>query len=369
VWRGGERVEQLLALDPARVVEDIARLSAFVRFTVKDIAAPPPPAKPNTTGEREFSQWAELGKGAAAPPTIVEYDRAAQALAEEPEPAILFAPDAWTDLSPEEVDWFYRGWADRAAAAMDRVVLVDPTPCATGERLREQVARLRESPERDALNPRYLAALALYYPRLLIPDPEEPGSRRSLSLMPSGHVAGVISRMDRERGAGHTPANTEIVGAVDLERDYDEAERALLHPEGLNALRCARGRGVEVWGGRTLDADPRLFLAHRRLIHRLVRAMRRVAHALVFAANTPNLRFALVRAITTVLLEAFRAGALKGARPEEAFQVACDDTTNPPDAFDSGHCVAEVSLAPAHPMEFITLTVSLTQDGSLEVLE
>lgn len=364
VWRGGERVEQLLALDPARLVEDVARLSAYVRFSVKAVAA-----QRSAAPDRQFSLWVDLAGGADQPPTMVEYDRAAQALAEEPEPAILFAPDAWTHLSPDEVDLFYRGWADRAARTMDRVVLVDPIPRATGHRLRDQVARLRESPDRDALDPRYLAAMALYYPRLLIPDPEASAPRRLLALPPSGHVAGVISRMDRERGAHHTPANAEIVGAVDLDRDYDDAERAVLHPEGLNALRCARGRGVEVWGGRTLDADPRRFLAHRRLIHRLVRAMRRVAEALVFAANTPNLRFALVRAITSVLLEAFRAGALKGTRPEEAFQVACDDTTNPPDAFDTGFCVAEVALAPAHPMEFITLIVSLTQDGSLEVLE
>ncbi len=252
----------------------------------------------------------------------------------------------------------------------DRIVLVDPPPRPPGSVLRDQADQLRTAPFFEARDPRDPAAAALYYPRLRIPGSETSNDGRTRVVPPSGHIAGVISRMDRERGAHHTPANTEVIGAVDLDRDYDEAEWAVLHQEGLNALRCARGRGVEVWGGRTLDLDPaRRFLAHRRLVHRLVRAIRRVAEPLVFDSNTPALRFALVRAITTVLLEAFRAGALKGSRPDEAFRVECNDDTNPPDAYDTGHCIAEVSLAPATPMEFITLTVVLSENGSLEVLE
>ena len=103
---------------------------------------------------------------------------------------------------------------------------------------------------------------------------------------------------------------------------------------GVNLLRCAPGRGLQVWGGRTLDADPpvSLYVAHRRLMHRLVRAIRQVAEPLVFDVNGPELWLTLVRAVTSVLLEAFRAGALAGHPPEEAFRVACDDTNNPPGA-------------------------------------
>jgi hypothetical protein len=369
VTKRGETVERLMALDPARVAEDVARLSSYVRFTVSSVAQ-----SVSTSADRELVVETTLAGGADDAPTFVEYERAATALVDEPEPAILFAPDAWTDLAPDgapaPVLRFYRMWADLSARAMDRVVLVDPPADAAGHTLREQADALRDAPADEAPDPRAPSAGALYYPRLIIPDPAASALNPTRIVPPSGHVAGVISRIDRERGAYHTPANAEIVEAVDLERDYDDAERAVLNQEGVNALRCARGRGVEVWGGRTLHRDSqRRFLAHRRLIHRLVRAMRRVAEPLVFDANTPTLRFTLVRAITTVLLEAFRAGALKGSRPEEAFQVVCDDTTNPPDAYDTGHCIAEVALAPAVPMEFILLTVSLSRDGSLEVLE
>ena len=137
-------------------------------------------------------------------------------------------------------------------------------------------------------------------------------------------------------------------------------------------LKCSPGRGLLVWGGRVLGAlDNQLggFLAHRRLIHVLVRAIRRVAEPLVFDTNGPQLWLAFVRSITSVLLEAYRAGALKGVRPEEAFQVKCDAETNPPEQVDNGLCVCEVKLAPAVPMEFITLRVAVSGDGTLEVFE
>src|SRR6185503_9582683 len=125
-----------------------------------------------------------------------------------------------------------------------------------------------------------------------------------------------------------------------------------------------------VWGGRTLNLDTdRRFIVYRRLIHRLVRAIRRVAEPLVFDINGPELWLTFVRAVTTVLLEAFRAGALKGARAEEAFRVRCDAKTTPPEEIDAGRVFCEIELAPATPMEFILLRVAFSSDGTLEVVE
>src|SRR5262249_25556505 len=156
-------------------------------------------------------------------------------------------------------------------------------------------------------------------------------AERIRKLPPSGHVAGVISRLDRERGSHHTPANAEIFNAVDVAERVEVAEQGLLNEAGLQLRRCGPGSGFEVWGGGAADrwANGR-FIANRRLIHGLVRAIRRVAEPLVFDINGPELWLTLARTTTTVLLEAWRAGALKGNRPDEAFRVQCDEKTNPP---------------------------------------
>jgi phage tail sheath protein FI len=216
---------------------------------------------------------------------------------------------------------------------------------------------------------RFQRAAAVYHPRVTVPDPL--GGLKTLRSIPaSGHVAGVISRLDRERGAHHTPANALVYEALDVSNRFDEAAQSLLYQQGINLLRCSPGRGIQLWGGRTLNVTGTgRFVAHRRLIHRLVRAIRRVAEPLVFHTNGPELWFTFVRSITTVLLEAYRAGGLKGARPEEAFVVRCDEKTNPPEEVDNGRLLCEIELAPATPMEFITLRIALSADATLEVFE
>jgi phage tail sheath protein FI len=183
-------------------------------------------------------------------------------------------------------------------------------------------------------------------------------------------VAGVISRLDRERGAYHTPANAQLFEAVDLSQVLEPDEQERLFNESVNLLRCFPGRGLQVWGGRTMERrQGGRYIAHRRLIHRLIRAIRRVAEPLVFENNGAELWLTIVRGITTVLVEAYRAGALKGERPEEAFIVRCDAETNPLEEQDVGRVICEISLAPAVPMEFITLRVALSGEGVLEVIE
>jgi phage tail sheath protein FI len=190
------------------------------------------------------------------------------------------------------------------------------------------------------------------------------------NVPPSGHVAGVISRLDRQRGAHHTPANAEIYGTVDITQRFDYIEQSRLNTAGVNLLRCSSGNGVLVWGGRTLNLDvERRYVVYRRLIHRLVRAIRRVAEPLVFDINGPELWLALARSITTVLLEAWRAGALKGDQASEAFRVKCDEELNTAEERDLGRVHCEIDVAPATPMEFIQLRVSLSADGRLEVFE
>jgi len=180
----------------------------------------------------------------------------------------------------------------------------------------------------------------------------------------------VISRLDRERGAHHTPANAQLFEALDVSQRFDEPAQTLLYAAGVNLLRCAPGRGIQVWGSRTLSFDESgRFVAHRRLIHRLVRAIRRVAEPLVFHTNGPELWLTFVRSITTVLLEAYRAGALKGARPEEAFRVRCDEKTTTPQDIENGRMFGEIEVAPATPMEFIMLRIAVSADATLEVFE
>jgi phage tail sheath protein FI len=212
-------------------------------------------------------------------------------------------------------------------------------------------------------------AVAAYAPWLVAEDPTRTSVDRYRPANPAGHVCGVISRLDRERGSGWTPANALVSDAVDVASGSTEAEQAFAVSQQVNLLRCRVGGGLEIWGGRTLDTGEGRHIAHRRLVHRVVRAIRRVAEPLVFDTNGPLLWFAVVRAVSGVLLEAFRSGFLQGETPDQAYRVRCDETTNTPDRIDAGEVVCEIEIAPAAPMEFITLRLTFGAQGLLEVVE
>lgn len=382
-----EPIEYLLGLspkDPKEALHDqVARRSQFIRLTPTGEQIQGPAA---SAGPRQ-SVW-ELSLTLAPQEDLLEAPDRFQyldaivntgnsenwAMADEPEVAIVALPDLHTDILDNNDRWeTILALIAQAEASRDRLILIDLPPTVPGGdsfRNAERVAMWINDLRRVIGDERLQRAAAVYHPQATVADPLGGVLRPLRSIPPAGHVAGVISRLDRERGAHHTPANAQVFEALDVSLRFDEPAQGLLFSQGVNLLRCAPGRGIQLWGSRTLClADPGRFIAHRRLIHRLVRAIRRVAEPLVFHTNGPELWLTFVRSITTVLLEAYRAGALKGARPEEAFRVRCDEKTTTPEDIENGRLICEIEVAPATPMEFILLRIAVSADASLEVFE
>jgi hypothetical protein len=350
----GEQTEIFAGLAPDEVAD---RLTASRLIRLVPVGAPP------DLGGAISTTWdLTLTGGTDAEPDRNDYATAMGTQADLPEPALVALPDLGADVpGPDHIDLVLE-LLRTVAPLLDRLLVLDvPPDLSTVERVLGWAGELAGTGD-DML----LATAAVYHPPLRAPVITGTGLR---DVSASGHVLGLIARLDSERGPHHTPANATVLDAVDLAVNYPEPQLVRLFEANVDLVRCVRGRGLVVWGGRTLAADPRRrYVAHRRLLHLLVRAFRRAASPLVFDVNGPELRLALVRALTSVLVEAFRSGALAGSRPEQAFRVVCDDTNNPPEQ-DPGQVVCEVEVAPAVPMEFIQLRLVLGQDRGLEVIE
>jgi phage tail sheath protein FI len=332
------------------------RLVRFVRANPAISYIPAP------TGPREAHDEAILGGGVDPVADRGGYLDALNLFAEEAEIALVCLPELQRDPSAAAYrDEVLESAVQQAEDLHDRLVILDLPP----DRHDASGAIAYASAFRTTMQKSARAAV-LYHPPVNVSDPLAQWEPRVRTIAAVGPAAGSISRLDRERGAHFTPANETLDDVLDITQAFNERERGELNAAGVNILRCIPGKGVQVWGGRTLGDEYR-FVAHRRLIHRLVRAIRRVAGPLVFEVNGPELWLMLVRSITTLLLRSWRAGALKGARPQEAFVVRCDETTNID--VDNGLVICEIQLAPAAPMEFITLRIALGQEGVLEVFE
>src|SRR5206468_1379914 len=83
-------------------------------------------------------------------------------------------------------------------------------------------------------------------------------------------LAGVWARTDGTRGVHKAPANEVIRGVVELQTQLTRAEQEKLNPLGVNCLRSFSGRGIRVWGARTLSSDAEWrYLNVRRLFNYL----------------------------------------------------------------------------------------------------
>jgi uncharacterized protein len=193
---------------------------------------------------------------------------------------------------------------------------------------------------------------ALYYP-WVIPRGSGPGGK---PVPPCGHVAGVYSRTDRERGVHKAPANELLEGVADLERHLTSVDQDYLNPKHVNCLRSFPGRGIRVWGARTLSGQTAwTYVNVRRLFLTAVRWIDWHMSDIPFEPNNPSLWARIERELHTYFADLFRAGALKGRRPEEAFYIKCDAETNPPELVESGQVVTEIGLAPTVPYEFVVV--------------
>src|SRR5258708_22226816 len=205
---------------------------------------------------------------------------------------------------------------------------------------------------------------AIYFPHIRIFDgttqllqPDEDGH---ISQAPSGHLAGMYSRVDHQRGVHKALANEVIRGALDVEHQVSRNQQDGLNPYGINCIRFINDN-ITVWGARTVGGDANTDLKYinvRRTLIFLRESIDRGTQWVVFEPNDRTLWAKIRLNIIAFLTIVWRDGALFGSTPQEAFYVKCDDETNPREMRDAGRVTCEIGVAIVRPAEFVIFRIS-----------
>ena len=238
----------------------------------------------------------------------------------------------------------------------DRFAVLDSEEKADLDRIRKQ---------RNLYDSKYAA---LYYPWVRVFDPL---SKKRTNVPPSGYMCGIYARSDIERGVHKAPANEIVRGALGLE-EFDGVKRVItkgqqdvLNPLGVNCIRAFRGRGIRVWGARTISSDSLWkYINVRRLFIFLEESIEDGTQWVVFEPNNEKLWARVRQTITQFLTRVWRDGALMGTTPGEAFFVRCDRTTMTQDDIDNGRLIVLIGVAPVKPAEFVIFRIAQWQGGS-----
>jgi phage tail sheath protein FI len=326
------------------------RLPALGSKTTLTAPAPSATNLPATTGAVNLAQKVtpNLFQGNAAERTGIAGLEAIEEI------TMLACPDvvaayAQGAISEEEVKSVQLAMLNHCEAMKDRFAILDCPPGLNAQAIRDwRMNRMNFDSQYGAL----------YYPWIKINGRLAP---------PSGHLAGLYSRVDSQRGIHKAPANEIVNGAIGLEINISRNEQDLLNPVGINCIRAFPGQGIRVWGARTLSSNAEWrYINVRRLFCNIEKSILQGTNWIVFEPNNQLLWRAIRRDITSYLTTVWSSGALFGQTPEEAFYVKCDEETNPPEVRDLGYCIVEVGLAPVKPAEFVVFRVSQKRDGSGE---
>ncbi len=203
---------------------------------------------------------------------------------------------------------------------------------------------------------------AFYYPWISVMDPLKGANKL---VPPGGHIAGIYARSDMERGVHKAPANEVIRGALGLEFTLKKQEQDILNPRGVNCVRAFRGRGIRLWGARTISSDPLWkYVNVRRLFLYVEESIEEGTQWVVFEPNDEKLWARVKQTITQFLTRVWKDGALMGLTPDEAFFVKCDRTTMTQDDIDNGRLIVLIGVAPVKPAEFVIFRIAQWSGGS-----
>ena len=186
-----------------------------------------------------------------------------------------------------------------------------------------------------------------------------------LILPPSSLVAGQYARVDGTRGVWKAPANVVLSSVIKPTIKITEAQQEDLnvHTSGksINAIRAFTGKGTLIWGSRTLDGNSNewRYVPVRRFFNMAEESIKKATERFVFEPNDANTWVKVRAMIENFLILQWRAGALAGAKPEQAFfvKVGLNQTMSALDILE-GRMIVEIGMAVVRPAEFIILRFS-----------
>ncbi len=177
----------------------------------------------------------------------------------------------------------------------------------------------------------------------------------------SGHVAGLVARIDAEVGWWASPSNRELRGIAGTSRFISfglgdaDSEANLLNASEVATI--IRSNGWRLWGNRTCSADPKWkFLSVVRIADKINQAVLR-SHLWAVDRNITRTYVSdVVESVNAYLRELTALGAILGGR------CWADPDLNPQEEIQGGQLLLDFDFTPAYPAERLTFRSRLTGD-------
>lgn len=188
-----------------------------------------------------------------------------------------------------------------------------------------------------------------------------------LEMPPTPGVLGVYARVDESRGVWKAPANVNLDYVIRPVIKITDEQQENLNVDvnagkSVNVIRSFVGRGNSlIWGARTLagNSNEWRYVPVRRFFNMVEESVKKATIQFVFEPNDRNTWTRVKAMIDNFLIQQWRAGALMGTTPEQAFyvKIGLNETMDEVDIWE-GRMIVEIGMAVVRPAEFIILKFS-----------
>ena len=201
---------------------------------------------------------------------------------------------------------------------------------------------------------------ASYWPWCMVTDPD---SGQRVWVPASALIPGVYASNDRTAEAWFAPAGINRGGlgvVVQAERKLTQANRDSLYQGKVNPIATFPGRGVVVFGQKTLQTQASALdrVNVRRLLISLKNYISQVADNLVFEQNTAATRNIFLANVNPYLESVQQRQGLY------AFKVVMNESNNGPDVVDRNELRGAIYVQPTKTAEFVYLDFNILPTGA-----
>jgi hypothetical protein len=199
---------------------------------------------------------------------------------------------------------------------------------------------------------------ALYTPHVKISDRF---NDREIFVAPDGYAAAAISETASSFELWFPPAGFKrgLINVLDVKRRFTNGEMTILYNAGINPIRFKPGKGIVIWGQKTLSSRPS--------------ALDRLNIRLLLIVIEPSVLEALEDFLFDLNDEATRAEAvakiepfmerIQARRGVTDFRVVSDDTNNSAEDIDNNRMVVDLFIKPTRSIEEIPFRVVIVSTG------
>jgi len=199
---------------------------------------------------------------------------------------------------------------------------------------------------------------ALYTPHVKIRDRF---NDRDIFVSPDGYAAAAISDTSSNYEIWFAPAGFKrgTINVLDTKRRFTEGEMDLLYDSGINPVKFSVGKGIAIWGQKTLSSRPSALdrLNVRLLLVTIEPAIANMLEDYLFEFNDDFTRLLIKTNMDSYM------DNIKSRKGVYDYRVICDESNNTSNDIDNNLMNVWLFVQPTKTAEFVQLSVVVTRTG------